>query len=105
MILSASMTDKVVSFMELSVKKLVFGVNRPQSWWDEHPKQQKIFEDIKQSIKNDGMEKPLEVTIDKGGYVVEVGNQRLRALLDLGITTAPCLVTKLSGLLRAVEAR
>ena len=45
-------------------------------------------------IKNDGMEKPLEVTKDKRGYVVEVGNQRLQALLDLGMTTAPCLVTK-----------
>jgi ParB-like chromosome segregation protein Spo0J len=83
------MTNKIVS-----VKELVFGVNRPQRWWDEHPDQQKIFENIKESIKNNGMKKPLEVTIDKRGYVVEVGNQRLRALLELGITTAPCLVTK-----------
>ena len=94
MILSASMTDKIVSRMELSVKELIFGVNRPQSWWDEHPEQQKIFEDIKQSIKNDGMKKPLEVNIDKRKYIVEVGNQRLRALLDLGITTAQCLIKK-----------
>ena len=80
---------------ELSVKDLVFGVNRPQRWWNEHPKQQKIFEDIKESIKNDGMKKPLKVIVDKNGkYVVEVGNQRLRALLDLGMTTAPCLVTE-----------
>ena len=89
------MKNKTVSRMELSVKELVFGVNRPQQWWDEHPEQQKIFEDIRESIKNDGMEKPLEVTVEKNrGYVVEVGNQRLRALLDLGMTTAPCLVTK-----------
>ena len=80
--------------MELLVKELVFGVNRPQRWWNEHPEQQKIFEDIRESIKNEGMEKPLQVTMDKRGYVVEVGNQRLRALLELGITTAPCLVTK-----------
>jgi len=87
--------DKTVSRIELSVKELVFGVNRPQRWWKEHPEQQKIFEDIRESIKNDGMEKPLEVTVEKNrGYVVEVGNQRLRALLDLGITTASCLVTK-----------
>ena len=80
---------------ELSVKDLVFGVNRPQRWWNEHPKQQKIFEDIKESIKNDGMKNPLKVIVEKNGkYVVEVGNQRLRALLDLGMTTAPCLVTK-----------
>ena len=88
------MTNKTVSRMELLVKELVFGVNRPQRWWNEHPEQQKIFEDIRESIKNEGMEKPLEVTVDKRGHVVEVGNQRLRALLDLGMTTAPCLVTK-----------
>ena len=86
--------DKKVSRMKLLVKELVFGVNRPQQWWNEHPEQQKIFEGIKESIKNDGMKKPLEVTIDKRGHVVEVGNQRLKALLELGITTAPCLVTK-----------
>ena len=40
------------------------------------------------------MKKPLEVTMDKRGYVVEVGNQRLRALLDLGVTTAPCIITR-----------
>jgi len=92
--LSTNMADKTVSRMELSVKELVFGVNRPQQWWDEHPIQQKIFEDIKESIKNNGMKKPLEVTIDKRGYVVEVGNQRLKALLELGMTIVPCLVTK-----------
>ena len=80
--------------MELPVKELLFGVSRPQQWWDEHPKQQKIFEEIKESIRNNGMEKPLKVTKNKQGYVVEVGNQRLKALLELGITTAPCLVTK-----------
>ena len=88
MLLSANTTKN------LPVKELVFGVNRPQSWWDEHPEQQKIFEDIKESIKNDGMEKPLEVTVDKRGYVVEVGNQRLRALLELGIPTASCIIKK-----------
>ena len=41
--------------MELSVKELVFGVKRPQQWWDDHPDQQKIFEEIKESIKNEGL--------------------------------------------------
>jgi len=80
--------------MELSVKDLLFGVKRPQSWWDEHPDQEKIFEEIKESIRTEGMQNPLEVTMEKRGYVVEKGNQRLRALLELGIATAPCLVTK-----------
>ena len=94
-LLSVKMTEKVVSRIELSVKELLFGVSRPQQWWDEHPEQEKIFKDIKESIKNNGMKKPLEVTVDKNrGYVVEVGNQRLRALQELGITTAPCLIIK-----------
>ena len=88
MLLSANTTKN------LPVKELVFGVNRPQSWWDEHPEQQKIFEEIKESIKNEGMKKPLEVIVNKRGHVVEVGNQRLRALLELCITTASCIVTK-----------
>ena len=66
MLLSANTTKN------LPVKELVFGVNRPQQWWDEHPEQQKIFEGIRESIKKDGMEKPLEVTMDKRGHVVEV---------------------------------
>ena len=86
--------DQQTRPITLSIKELVFGVSRPQQWWDEHPDQETIFQDIKESIKNNGMEKPLEVTMDKRGYVVEVGNQRLRALVELGITTAPCLVTK-----------
>ena len=94
MLLSVNTIDRIVSVMELPVKELVFGVNRPQQWWDEHPEQQGIFEGIKESIKNDGMKKPLEVIVNKRGHVVEVGNQRLRALLELGITTASCIVTK-----------
>ena len=36
-LLSVKMTDKTASCIELSVKELLFGVNRPQQWWDEHP--------------------------------------------------------------------
>ena len=31
-------------YMEIPVDKLLFGVSRPYSWWEEHPKQKKIFE-------------------------------------------------------------
>ena len=44
------------------------------------------------AVKTDGLKKPLEVQKTNKGYVVEVGNQRLQALLDLGITTSPCIV-------------
>ena len=71
---------------------LIFGVPRPPSWWAEHPEHRKVFEGIRESIKTKGLEKPLEVTKTNRGLVVETGNQRLQALIDLGITTAPCII-------------
>jgi|1_EtaG_2_1085319.scaffolds.fasta_scaffold184754_2 hypothetical protein len=82
--------------MELPTADLVFGVSRPQIWWDEHPEFRVVFEGIRESIKTVGMKKPLEVTLcPEKGYIVDVGNQRLQALLDLGIPTALCIVTKI----------
>ena len=77
---------------DIPTADLVFGVSRPQSWWDEHPDFVKEYKKVRESIKIDGLRKPLEVKKTNQGYVVEVGNQRLQALLDLGITTAPCIV-------------
>ena len=82
-----------VCIMPVATSKLTFGVNRPQRWWDEHPDQQLIYAEIKQSIQANGLKNPLEVTHDSRGYVVDVGNQRLKALLELGVETAPCKVT------------
>ena len=76
--------------ISVPVADLLFGVLRPQSWWDEHPDQEKIFEGVRESIKTEGLKKPLEVKRTNKGLVVEVGNQRLRALLDLGITNVSC---------------
>ena len=76
----------------ISTADLVFGVSRPPKWWAEHPEHRKEFEKIRESIKNEGLKKSLEVKRTKKGLVVEVGNQRLQALLDLGITTAPCII-------------
>ena len=71
---------------------LIFGVSRPKSWWDKHSEFAEEFKKVRESIKTEGLKKPLEVRKTKQGYVVEVGNQRLQALLDLGITIAPCIV-------------
>ena len=71
---------------------LLFGVSRPQGWWDEHPDFVEEFKKVRESIKIDGLKKPLEVQKTNEGYVVEVGNQRLQALLDLNIPIAPCIV-------------
>ena len=77
----------------IPVADLVFGVPRPPKWWAEHPEHRKVFEEIRESIKTEGLKKPLEVKRTNKGLVVETGNQRLQALLDLGITTAPCIIT------------
>ena len=58
-----------------------------------------VYEGIRESIKNDGLKNPLEVyqislvDVNKG-YMVTVGNQRLKALLELGIKEAPCVWKK-----------
>ena len=79
-------------YMEIPVDKLLFGVSRPYSWWEEHPKQKRIFEKIKKSIKKEGVKNPLTVNQTEKGYIVEVGNQRLQALKDLKEEFAPCMV-------------
>ena len=71
---------------------LLFGVSRSSGWWKKHPEFVKEFKKVRESIKTEGLKKPLEVQKTNKGYVVEVGNQRLQALLDLGITTAPCII-------------
>ena len=76
----------------IPTSELLFGVPRPPKWWAEHPEHRKVFDEIRESIKTDGLKKPLEVKQTKKGLVVEVGNQRLQALLDLEITIAPCIV-------------
>jgi ParB-like chromosome segregation protein Spo0J len=77
---------------DIPTADLVFGVSRPQRWWDEHPDHRKVFEEIRESVKKEGLKKPLKVKKTSKGLVVETGNQRLQALLDLGISTAPCVI-------------
>jgi len=71
---------------------LLFGVSRPPSWWDKHPDFVEEYKKVRESIKINGLKKPLEVKKTNQGYVVEVGNQRLQALLDLDIPIAPCII-------------
>ena len=79
--------------MRLKTKELKYGVSRPQSWWDEHPEAETVYQEIKQSISNEGIKNPLVVRYDKKlGWVVEVGNQRLRAANELGISEVNCIL-------------
>ena len=79
--------------MRLKTKELKYGVSRPQSWWDEHPDAEYEYQKIKQSISNEGIKNPLVVSYNKKlGWVVEVGNQRLRAANELGISEVDCIL-------------
>ena len=79
-------------YAEVDISKLKFGVNRPQSWWDQRPNAVKMKNDLKESIQKKGIRNPLSVRENDKGYVVEVGNQRLQALKELGIQKVTCLI-------------
>ena len=79
--------------MILKVKQLSYGVSRPQSWWDGHPDAEAEYQKIKESISKEGIKNPLVIRSDrKIGWVVEVGNQRLRAANELGIDKVECVL-------------
>ena len=48
--------------------------------------------DLKESVQKKGIRNPLSVRENDKGYVVEVGNQRLQALKELGIQKVPCVI-------------
>ncbi len=77
---------------ELLIKDLLFGVNRNKNWWKKYPRRIKMLSKITESIKNEGLKNPLIVNETLKGYVVEVGNQRLQALNNLGIKKANCIL-------------
>ena len=72
-------------FNILPIEDLQFGVHRPKSWWLKHPKAQKMLQKLITSIQKEGLRNPLTVIKQQNKYIVEVGNQRLQALIDLGI--------------------
>ncbi len=77
---------------ELLVKELLYGVNRNKNWWEKYPRRIKMLNKITESIKNEGLKNLLIVNETLKGYVVEVGNQRLQALNNLGIKKAKCIL-------------
>ena len=79
-------------YAEVDISQLKFGVNRPQSWWEQRPNAVKMKNDLKESLQKEGIRNPLSVRENDKGYVVEVGNQRLQALKELGIQKVPCVI-------------
>ena len=80
-------------FDMLPIEDLQFGVHRPKSWWLKHPKSQKMLQKIMTSIQKEGLRNPLTVIKQQNKYIVEVGNQRLQALIDLGIEKVNCIIS------------
>ena len=80
-------------FDMLPIEDLQFGVHRPKSWWLKHPKSQKMLQKIITSIQKEGLRNPLTVIKQQNKYIVEVGNQRLQALIDLGIEKVNCIIS------------
>ena len=79
--------------MILKTEELSYGVNRRQSWWDRHPNLESEYQKIKESISKEGIKNPLVIRDDpKIGWVVEIGNQRLRAANELGIDKVECIL-------------
>ena len=89
----------ILILTDVKVDKLYFGVNRPQSWWDEHPAHLKMLDKMVDSFKLEGVKYPLSVVNEKddGTYVVTVGNRRLAALHKANMKYAPCLVANKEG--------
>jgi hypothetical protein len=69
--------------MKIDVDKLIYGVNRPQSWLDEHPQYVEMQKKLKHDIESKGLLDPLVVEdMGDGFYKVVKGNQRLQAIVD-----------------------
>jgi hypothetical protein len=74
--------------MKVDVSKLKFGVDRSKQWIDEHPKFLIMQDRLKKSILTEGLKNPLIINDD---YVVQIGNQRLLAIIDLGLQEVECI--------------
>ena len=84
-------SKSIQPIMMIPITKLMFGIKRPQSWWDVHPIHGRRYAEVRESIKNEGLKRPLEVFNGTEGLIVAMGNQRLKALIELGITEVPCV--------------
>jgi len=83
-----------IKYAEIEIEKLQFGVFRPPSWWNKHPKHKEFQKKIIQSIMKDGLKNPISVVNqnDDGFFVCTVGNQRLQALKTMNVKMVPCVL-------------
>jgi hypothetical protein len=70
----------------VDIDQLRYGVNRPQSWIDEHPEFTEYIEKLVKEVPKNGVRKPLIATDDGE---VQTGNRMLYALHKLGWKNVP----------------
>lgn len=81
-------------YSEVPLEKLKFSVNRPPSWYDEHPEFIEMRDKLIEEFKTIGINNPLSCVDNRDGtFTVTVGNQRLEALKHGGFKTAPCIIS------------
>ena len=101
------MRQIVLTHALVPLNRLKPGVNRPQSWWDSHPKSSIMKYKMITSIYCDGVKHPLAgYNNDDGTYTINTGNQRLDALLEMDTIKTIILPIKgmsCSSCSRAVE--
>jgi hypothetical protein len=68
--------------------------HRTPEWFAAHPEYDVMHRKLVESIKRDGLNDPLLVhnEQDNGFYRVDVGNQRLRAIKEIGAKSVRCVV-------------
>lgn len=102
------MTNIILLYARIPLSQLIFGANRPQSWWDSQPKFVEMQKIMVEAIRETGdIKYPLSARNikDDGMYTVEVGSQRLQALTTVGAIDAPCIVHCLEGQTHIPEGR
>jgi len=93
----------IITYAEMPIEQLKFGVNRPEQWWAEHPRHVAAVMRMITNIYLHGMQNPLSVMNNGDGTcTVEVGNQRLAALEELAQLSpefgiAPCVIGNKKG--------
>ncbi len=90
----------ILTYAEIPIEKLKFGVNRPKRWWDEHPNSNLMIYKMIKSIFCEGLKNPLSaINNNDDTYTVTVGNQRLQALteMDTIISVAPTIIASKEG--------
>ena len=72
-----------MKLLTLNINKIITNSNQPRKYFDDEK-----MEELKNSIKNNGLIQPIVVRkLDTGKYEIIAGERRYRACRDLGMET------------------